>query len=125
MKLEKDITSILEKEDRLPVGCWEVKRTVGRTLLFSEFANHQIESLMKAKHQRLHIKIRDVGRHKKNFDGMTFEKSPAWCICCYPEDVKHGFVAYSIDIDVWYNERRTCGKKSLSKERAKELGFEI
>lgn len=77
MKLENEITSILEKEDRLPVGCWEVKRTVGKAIPFSGFADHQIASLMKAKHQRLHVKIRDVGRHKKHFDGMTFEKSPA------------------------------------------------
>ena len=122
MKLENKITAILEKENRLPVGCWEVKRTTGNSIPFSSFANHQIESLMKAKHQRLNVKIRDVGRHLKNFDGMTFEKSPAWCVCCYPFNNKQGFIAYSIDIDVWYNERRTSGKKSLSLERAKELG---
>lgn len=124
MKLETDITAELMASDRLPVGTsgWEVKRTTGNTLPFKSFANHQIESLFKANKQRLHIKIRDVGRHRKNFDGMTLDHSPAWCICCYPDDNKDGYVAYAIDINVWYNERRTSGKTSLSKERAKELG---
>jgi len=125
MKLENKITAILMKENRTPVGCWEIKRTVGNTIPFSGFADHQIAFLMKAKHQRLNVKIKDVGVARKEFDGVTFEKSPAWCVCCYPSDKKHGFVSYSIDIDVWYNERRTSGKKSISSERASELGEEI
>lgn len=122
MKLENKITAELMKANRTPIGCWEVKRTVKGALAFSAFADHQISYLMRAKRQRLNIKIRDVGVSRKEFDGMTFEKSPSWCLCCYPADNKDGYNCYSIDIDDWYNERRTCGRKSLTEDRAKQLG---
>lgn len=122
MKLESKITSELMAANRLPPVAWEIKRTVGRSLPFAAFANHQIGNLMKSKHQRLNIKIRDVGVARKEFDGMTLEKVPSWTICCYPADNKDGYNCYSIDIDDWYNERRTCGRKSLTEDRAKQLG---
>ena len=125
MKLEKKITAELMCENRLPEGCWEVKRTTGKSISFSAFADHQINYLLKAKKQTLNIKIRDIGVARKEFDGMTFKKSPAWCICCYPSNNKKGYTAYAIDILDWYNERRTCGRKSLTEEQAKTLGFEI
>jgi hypothetical protein len=125
MKLEKKITAELMQQDRLPIGVWEIKRTVGNSLPFNAFAEHQIHFLMKVKHQKLHLKIRDVGVAQKQFDGATFKKYPAWCICCYPVNNKCGYSAYAIDIDEWYNERLTCGRKSLTKERAKEIGVEI
>lgn len=125
MKLEKDITALLMKQDRIPIGCWEVKRTAGKSIPFTDFAEHQIRNLMKASHQTLHIKIKDVGVARKEFDGITFFRYPAWCVCCYPAQNKDGFNAYSIDIDTWYNERRTCGRKSLTEQRANELGQKL
>ena len=125
MKLEKKITGELMAEDRLLPGAWEIKRTKTNSIAFSSFAVHQITALFKAKLQRLHVKIRDVGVFKKEFDGITLEKSPAWCICCYPDDNRKGYVAYAIDVGVWHKERQTCGRKSLTKERANELGEEI
>ena len=122
MKLENKITAELMKANRTPIGCWEIKRVVKGALAFSAFADHQISYLMKAKRQRLNVKIRDVGVARKEFDGMTFEKSPAWCVCCYPADNRDGYNCYSIDIDVWYNERRTGDRKSLTEERASQLG---
>jgi hypothetical protein len=122
MKLENKITAELMKANRLPPVAWEVKRTVGKSLPFSSFADHQITNLLKAKRQRLNLKIRDVGVARKEFDGLTLDHSPAWCVCCYPADNKDGYNCYAIDIDVWYNERRTCDRKSLIEERAKSLG---
>lgn len=125
MKLESQITAELMKQERMPVGAWEVKRTTGKSLPFCKFAQHQIEYLLKAKTRVLSIKIRDVGKAKKEFDGVTFYKSPSSCICCYPAKNKDGYHAYSIDIEVWYQERRTCGRKSLTEKRASELGYQL
>jgi hypothetical protein len=125
MKTEAVITSDLMKEDRLPVGAWEVKVTKLKSLAFNKFLDHQIKYLMKATNQRLNIKIRDVGKAKKQFDGVTFHMSPAWCVCCYPSTNKKGYVAYAIDVLDWYQERRTCGRKSLTEKRASEIGDEI
>ena len=123
MKLESKITAEMMKANRLPVGVWEIKRTTGKSLPFNSFATHQIDYLMKAKHQRLNIKIRDVGVARKEFDGVTLQKSPAWCVCCYPSDTnKYGYNAYAIDIDIWYRERQTCGRKSLTEDSAMILG---
>ncbi|HCC04972.1 TPA: hypothetical protein DEP58_01540 [Patescibacteria group bacterium] len=126
MKLEKKITAELMRDNRLPEGCWEAKRTTGKSIPFSAFADHQINNLLKAKKQVLNIKIRDIGVARKEFDGITFKKSPAWCICCYPSNtVKCGYTAYAIDILDWYNERRTCGRQSLTEKQAQNIGFEI
>lgn len=125
MKLESKITAELMKANRLPPVAWEVKRTVGKSLPFSAFADHQITNLLKAKRQRLNIKIRDIGITKKEFDGVTLDKTPAWCVCCYPAENKDGYNCYSIDIDVWYHERRTCERKSLTECRAAELGEKV
>ena len=125
MKLESKITAELMKQNRLPIGAWEIKRTKGNTIPFSAFAEHQISNLIKACKQRLNIKIRDVGVARKEFDGVTLDHSPSWCVCCYPEENKDGYVAYAIDVLDWYNERRTSGKKSISKERAEQLGTQI
>jgi len=123
MKLESKITAELQSQNRLPVGAWEVKRTTNNSLPFKSFAQHQIDSLLKAKRSRLNVKIRDAGVFKKPFDGLTLEKTPAWCVCCYPEG--KGYTAYAIDIEVWYLERRTCGRKSMTKERASQLGEKL
>lgn len=125
MKLESKITAELMAANRLPPISWEVKRTVGKSIPFSSFADHQITNLMKSKHQRLNIKIKDVGVARKEFDGLTLEKVPSWCVCCYPADNRDGYNCYAIDIDDWYQERRTCGRKSLTEERASELGTHI
>ena len=125
MKLEAKITAELMAEDRLPIGAWEVKRTTTNALPFAAFATHQIESLFRTKLQRLNVKIRDAGVFKKPFDGLTLEKSPAWCICCYPDKNRKGYMAYAIDIEMWFKERHTCGRKSITKERADEIGMAL
>lgn len=122
MKSESTITAELMSQSRLPVGVWEVKRGI-TAIPFTDFADHQIRSLLKARKQRFNYKIQDVGIARKPFDGFTVEKSPAWCILCYP--TPHGYVAYAVDVLDWYQERRTCGRKSITKERAEELGREI
>jgi hypothetical protein len=119
---EAKLTALLMKEQRMPFGLWEVKITKGKSIPFSGFSNEQITVLMRAKHQRYDYKIRDTSLDKMRVDGFTFIKSPSWCICCYPAENRDGYNAYAIDIDVWYQERRTCGRKSLTEERAIELG---
>lgn len=125
MKSESTITAELMSQSRLPVGMWEVKITKSNAIPFAGFADHQISSLLKARKQRLNYKIQDVGIARKPFDGFTVEKSPAWCILCYPSPMAPGYTAYAVDVIDWYQERRTCGRKSITKERAKELGKEI
>lgn len=125
MKLENVITAELMASNRLPDGAWEVKRTVSNSLAFSAFSDHQINRLLKVRKQTFHYKIQDVGKSRKPFDGFTMTKQPAWCVCCYPSNTPPGYTAYAIDILVWYDERRICGRKSLIEARAKELGIMI
>lgn len=125
MKSESTITAEIMSQNRMPVGVWEVKRTTGKSISFTDFADHQILALVKARKQKFAYKIQDVGVAKKPFDGFSVEKFPAWCILCYPSPTPPGYTAYAVDVLVWYNERRICGRKSITEERARALGAVI
>lgn len=121
---EAKLTAKLMREQRMPFGIWEVKFTKGKSIPFSGFSNEQLMVLMRAKHQRFDYKIRDTSLDKMRVDGFTFIKSPAWCICCFPAG-GNDWRSYAIDIDVMYETRRTCGRKSFTENMAKQMGTEI
>jgi hypothetical protein len=118
---EAKLTAKLMREQRMPHGIWEVKFTKGKSIPFSGFSNEQLMVLMRAKHQRFDYKIRDTSLDKMRVDGFTFIKSPAWCICCFPV-TENEYNSYAIDIDDLYEERRTCGRKSLTENMAVRIG---
>lgn len=118
---EADITADLMKWNLMPIGDWEVKVTKTATMAFSKFPQHQIDNLFLVKLRRFNYKIRDEGVSQKPYDGFTREKSPAWCILVFCKDKLEVF---AIDIEVFYNERRS-GAKSLTANRSSQLGIRL
>jgi len=105
----------------IPDGVWEVKLCGQKrnSISYKQFAPHQINNLLKAKHQKIVVKIRDVGKHKKEFDGFSQTKGPAWVVLVYGKN------AYTVDIDAFYNFCMREGNKLVTEEDAIWFGTKI
>jgi len=105
---------------------FELKKT-DKSLPFDAVKEHQVNALWQAKHGKIVFKIPDLGSQNP-FDSFQMEKVGAYVVIFYekayenngPSDVKEFFL---VDIDLFLNERENSGKKSLSMEKAKEIGL--
>lgn len=99
---------------------WEAKYTSGRRINFKELSAHQEEKLLASKRGYAY-KIPDTANGgKKPFDGF-FIKGEAVVIVVYGSK-KH---AYLIDIWDWCNEAYGSDTKSLTEDRAAQIGVRI
>jgi penicillin-binding protein-related factor A (putative recombinase) len=107
----------------IPDGTWEVKLCSPNrnSISYRQFSPHQINNLLKAKHHKIIVKIRDVGRHKKEFDGFSQTAGPSWVILVY----KNGKSAYAVDIDTFYTFCIREGNKLVTERHADLLGDKI
>lgn len=99
---------------------WEVKLCSPKrnSISYTQFAPHQINNLLKAKHHGIIVKIRDVGRHKKEFDGISHH-GPAVVVLVYGKN------AYAVDIDAFYTFCMRCGNKLVTESDAVWMGTKI
>ena len=66
-------------------------------------------------------KIPDVGISPKPFDSVTLYKEPAWVVIMFNASTKQK-TFYMIDINVFVEERGNSERKTLTEERAKQIG---
>lgn len=106
---------------KFPRGiAWEAKYTRGRRISFKELSAHQEEKLLQAK-RGFAYKIPDTANGgRKPFDGV-FMKGDAVVIVIFGNRK----FAYAIGIWDWCNEAYGSGDKSITKERAAEIGRHI
>ena len=97
----------------------EAKITKTGRLPFSCLMDHQEEALLKAE-KCLASKEYDVGLHRKNFDITILYKARAVLIAIFykPGDAR----IFEIPIRAFLKEKYESGQKSLTKERAAEIG---
>lgn len=101
----------------------EVKITKEKSLPFNAVKDHQIAGLLVAKHGTLSYKIPDTGYDQKPFDMVVFQGAGAYILVMF---WKRGCkTCYLLDIDVFLKEKKTSDRKSLTEERACELGETI
>lgn len=121
---EKDFqtkfTRWLKSGTDLPTGCFELKLAKGSSMPFSAVQDHQIAALQIAKHNRLAYKIADDSQGSKPFDCFLLVGSGAWVVIQFWERGKKEF--FMIDVDDFVKEMATSKRKSLTPERAKEIG---
>lgn len=116
----KDIGKYYEsKKEEQTTIVWEVKFTRGNTFLFNKLPKHQEEWLLRAE-RKASWKIPDVGAMQKPFDGMTFIKAKAMFVIVYYRKGKTEI--YDMPIRVFLKEKYESGQKSLTIERAREIG---
>ena len=99
---------------------YELKFTHDNSLPFKAVMDHQLAGLYVAKHGRLPYKIADVGIARKPFDGFMVSGAISMIGIMYYSKGEKSFVM--IDIDVFMKEKEESKRKSLTKERAKEIG---
>ena len=98
---------------------FELKICKDKSLPFSAVKPHQIRGL-KAARIGLSYKLPDVGMDQKPFDCMLLNNVNGYVVVMfYKRGVKHFYI---IDVDVWEKEITTSNRKSLTEERANQIG---
>ena len=98
---------------------FELKLTKSNSLPFSILAPHQKEALLLSKHSILTHKIPDLGL-RNPFDVFCVTNVLAFVVVMFYERGQKEF--YLIDIDCWVKEEGLSKRKSLTKERAEQIG---
>ena len=100
----------------------ELKITKGNTLSFKCLPPHQEEFLVQSG-RTLGYKIDDTGRRKKPFDIFVLYHAFAVIVAIFyrPRDTE----IYEIGIKDFLNEKYNSGKKSLTLERARQIGSRL
>lgn len=99
-------------------AAFELKISRTGSLPFSSLAQHQSQALFHAKHGILPFKIPDVG-FQNPFDMFILAEVPAFVVVAFHVKSPH---FYMIDIDIWLKEEQISDRKSLTEERAGEIG---
>ena len=107
-----------EKVDGTAV--FELKLAKGKSLPFSAIKDHQLRNLKLAQ-KMLVYKIPDAGYDQKPFDCFQICKAEAFIVVIFYKKGQREFIV--IPIDTWIHEMRASARKSLTKERAEEIGL--
>lgn len=102
-------------------GAFELKLTKGKSIPFTAVADHQKDALLHVKCTQIGYKIPDVGMGQKPFDFFILRKEHAYVVCMFYTRGCKTF--YMIDIENWISEENFNTRKSLTEDRAKEIGF--
>jgi hypothetical protein len=101
-------------------GAFELKLEKGKSLPFSAVKDHQERALSLAKHHGLVYKIPDGNFEQKPFDVFILSQAAAFVVLQFYRHGQKEFIM--INIDNWLKEKATSKRKSLTEERAKEIG---
>jgi hypothetical protein len=101
-------------------AAFELKLTTGQSIPFNAVAEHQMLALLLAKTGRLVYKIPDLGVQNP-FDSVCLEGISAYVVVQFWKAGEKKF--YMVDAEVWKQEWLLSERKSLTEERAKEIGF--
>lgn len=121
--MEKDFQTDFNKWSKAiyrQTAAFELKISKTDSISFNRLEDHQQESLFHAKHNHLIYKIPDDSIGYKPFDCFMLSEVPAFVVVMFNASRKSPF--YLIDIDVWINEDKTSKRRSLTVERAQEIG---
>lgn len=121
--LQTRITRYVKNRWRHGSAAIEVKITKDKSLPFNAVKDHQIAGLSVAKHGTLAYKIPDTGYDQKPFDMFVFQGAGAYVMVMFWK--RGSKTCYLIDIDDFLKEKETSDRKSLTEERANEIGEKI
>lgn len=119
--LEKDFQTDFNKWCKhvfYKTAVFELKITNGKSIRFDAVVEHQENALYAAKHGNVVFKIPDCG-FQNPFDSFMAVQIPAYVVLMFHAKQKD-FVM--VDIDDWLREKQESTRKSLTEERAIEIG---
>ena len=97
------------------VGFFELKEAHGNSIPFSAVKEHQLSGLIAASNNGFIWKLSDEDQREKPFDCMYAGQAPGYVV------IKFGKVFYIMTAQVFEEERDLSTRKSLTRQRAKEL----
>ena len=100
----------------------ELKRTLEDSLPFSEVKEHQENALEAALKNFLYYKIPDDSIGEKPFDCFYLTNTLAYVVIAYGRQLR-SFVF--IPIEVWKQEKTMSKRRSLTHDRALQIGHEV
>lgn len=103
---------------------FELKLTKGKSLPFNAVMEHQIIALQKAKGRGVFHKISDMSFGFKPFDAFWLRGAQAYVVIMYYVPQKR-HVCYAIDVNIFVEEAQHSKRKSLTEQRAGEIGMLI
>lgn len=118
---EKDLQTLFNKwckKYATESAAYELKLARGNSLPFSSVQEHQVNALLVVSTGTLVHKIADCG-YQNPFDSFVLSGAKAYVVIAFNGDIKK-FVL--IDIQTFIQEARSSHRKSLTMERAFELG---
>ena len=102
---------------------FELKVTPHGSIPFSDVREHQLDALMAAKKSRMFWKIPDDSLAAKPFDCFLLVASSAWIVVMFRCRARGQKEFFLIDVEVWTNERKRARRKSMTEERARQVGL--
>ena len=120
---EKDFQSEFNKYAKYihkQTGAYELKLAKGSSLPFDAVKDHQVQALLNAKHSHIVYKITDTGFAQKPFDCFSLVGVPAYVVIMFYERGQKEF--FMIDVDTWVEEKTNSVRRSLTSDRAREIG---
>ena len=99
---------------------FELKITKGNSLPFVAVQEHQENALRIAKHSKVVYKIPDDSIGQKPFDSFVMAGTNAFIVIMFHAKQKEFFM---IDIDAWIKEKEFSLRKSITSDRAREIGL--
>ncbi len=104
------------------VAC-ELKICKIPSLAFDRVEEHQAVGLLNARRNCVYHKISDQSMGYKPFDNFQICQGKAYVVIawCLREGGSPAEMVW-IDIEDWVKEKETCGRKSITEARAKEIG---
>lgn len=122
--LEKNKTTTLMhwlkayKNETMAIECKICKEA---SLPFSAVKDHQVNALYLAKHGLMNYKIGDCGFDEKPFDLFMLARVKAFIVIFWYQKRGDNRMTW-IDVDMWNEERSSSDRKSITFERACEIG---
>lgn len=102
---------------------FELKICHEKSMPFEMVKEHQIHALHSAKTGVIAYKIPDVGFDQKPFDMIVLDKVSAYVLVMfYTRGCNHFYI---IDVDRYVAESELSERRSLTEERAQEIGEKI
>ncbi|MES2408789.1 MAG: hypothetical protein V4509_00630 [Patescibacteria group bacterium] len=108
-----------KQDDKAGYGFYELKQTTGDSLDFKKIEVHQYESLLAAEKAGLVWKFSDQDQRQKPFDCVSIPPISAFIVIKFPD------AFYVIKIKDMIKEKETSLRKSLTKDRARELAVKV
>lgn len=99
---------------------FELKLTKENSLQFSRLEEHQEISLLAAKNNQLCFKPPDTG-YQNPCDMMCIKNGGGYVVVQFYKKGNKEF--FMIDIDVWIKEREMSDRKSITEDRARDIGI--